>query len=416
MANELIDYNFNPRYSASLRNRPSGSIGDQGSFEISSPAGYMIPRNLPELRVQPSGILPSLANLGINDRQPSANIGIPEIPNFEAATAYKPEPASEPQGLGQRAKGILGSIGSFLSNPNTLDNLAIGFGGMSLNPNQGLMQQAANRIDNRQALQIAQNNKNRTIQTLRNMGMDREASILENADPTMVATLAAEYLSPDYINTGGQRPVGIPMEDPVTGQVFFVTSNGERLDIEGAYQETPNQEFLREVGQAQIDLAKDKGLEAFNGILAVDQQMVIYDSMLELLADPTSDTGVIRNYLPAFDQATAQLRSLANRLGLEIIAGTTFGALSAGELRLALDTAIDMSQSKENVAGQIRRKQALQQQIRAVLEEQALILTSGTIGYDQYIEDYINQTREDQASTPAEEGNDPLGLFPQAGQ
>ena len=398
MANGLI--NFDPRYSAMLRSRPQGQIAAQGSL----PVGYNISRNLPQLKLPNSNML-TMPMQGIDARMtPMQDVG------FQASQAQ-----TEPQGFRQRAKGILGNIGGFFqNNPDLLDTLAIGFGGMSQNPNQALMQQAANRIEQRQELAIMQGDANRTIEYFRSVGRDDLAQAVAT-NPEMAKALLAEYMNSTLTAPRPGQTVGDVQTDIVTGQQYVITydpntNEPTRVNIEGAIGLTPTGRFEMEQDQAQIDLSRAKGLEAFNGLQAIDRQMVTYDSMLELLADPTTDTGVIRSYLPAFDQATAQLRSLANSLGLEIVAGTTFGALSAGELRLALDTAIDLSQSKENVAGQIRRKKALQQQVRAVLEEQALILSSGTIGYDQYIEDYINQTREDQAR--AEEGNDPLGLFP----
>lgn len=406
MANGLTDYNFNPRYSASLRSLPRGQITAQASL----PAGYRTPRNLPELRVQPSGILPSLSNLAMAGRP---NLEMPEMPSFDPNAPIQPSSPSEPEGLGQRAKGILGSIGSFLSNPNTLDNLAIGFGGMSLNPNQGLMQQAANRIENRQELDLMQGDANRTVEYFRSVGRDDLAQAVAT-NPEMAKALLAEYMKSKLIAPRPGQTVGDVQTDIASGQQYVVTydpNTGEptRVNVEGAIGLTPTGKFEMEQNQAQIDLSAAKGLEAFNGLQAIDRQMATYNEMLELLADPTTDTGVVRSRLWAFDASTAQLRSLANTLGLEIIAGTTFGALSAGELRLALDTAIDLNQSKENVAEQIRKKQAAQLRVRAVLEEQALTLSSRTIGYDQYIEDYINQTREDQAR--AAEGNDPLGIL-----
>ena len=408
MANGLLESLLGR--SARLRPAPQGvNPMMQGSGSL--PAGYNIPDNLGQLGLPNRDSLRMPMGDGLSNLRmtPMQDVG------FQASQAQpQAQPTEQPKGLGQRAKGILGSIGSFLSNPDTLDNLAIGFGGMSLNPNQALMQQAAGRIENRQELAIAQGDANRTIEYFRSVGRDDLAQAVAT-NPEMAKALLSEYMKSTLTAPRPGQTVGGIETDSVTGQQYGVSYNSEtgvftRVDVPGATGQTPAARFEMEQNQAQIDLSRAKGLEAFNGIQAVDRQMATYDEMLQLLADPTSDTGVIRSRLWAFDASTAQLRSLANTLGLEIIAGTTFGALSAGELRLALDTAIDLSQSKENVAEQIRKKQAAQLRVRAVLEEQALILSSGTVGYDQYIGDYINQTREDQA--PAAEGTDPFGLFP----
>jgi hypothetical protein len=381
MANGISDYNFNPRM-PSLRSRPSGAITVQGSL----PVGYNIPSNL-GLLTMPGGGMENLRMPMPGTLNPS---NLPDV-GLQAAQA-QPSSPQQPSGLRSRMQGILGSIGGFLSNPNVLDTLAIGFGGMSMNPNQALMQQAANRIEQRQYLEMAQSTKNRTIQTLRDLGMNREADILENADPSMVATLAAEYLSPDYQATGGRKPVGIPRVDPVNGQVYIVTQTGERQDIEGAFSETPSQQFERVSAEGQINQARDKGVDVFNTIQELDKQSSIYSQMLSEL-DAGAQTGFIRNFFPAMNAETAQIRSLANQLGLGVVASVTFGALSASELNLALSTAIDTNAPPEVVRDQIVKKQAAQRKLREFLSEQAQTLTSG-IRYDQYITDYLRRTAE----------------------
>lgn len=112
---------------------------------------------------------------------------------------------SEPQGFRQRARGILGSIGGFLqNNPNLLDTLAIGFGGMSMNPNQALMQQAAGRIQQRQELARIQGVGNRTAEYFRSVGRDDLAQAVES-NPELALGIYQEYFkstlaTPDAID------------------------------------------------------------------------------------------------------------------------------------------------------------------------------------------------------------------------
>lgn len=56
--------------------------------------------------------------------------------------------------------------------------------------------------------------------------------------------------------------------------------------------------------------------------------------------DSGADTGVFVNYFPTTTRATAELFQAARRLGLNIIQNTTFGALSAAEMKLAMETAV----------------------------------------------------------------------------
>lgn len=190
MANGLI--NFDPRYSAMLRSRPQGQITAQGSL----PVGYNIPSNLPQLTLPNSNML-TMPMQGIDARMtPMQDVG------FQASQA---QPSSEPQGFRQRARGILGSIGGFFqNNPDLLDTLAIGFGGMSMNPNQALMQQAAGRIQQRQELARIQGVGNRTAEYFRSVGRDDLAQAVES-NPELASAIYQEYLkstlaTPDAID------------------------------------------------------------------------------------------------------------------------------------------------------------------------------------------------------------------------
>ena len=217
MANGISDYNFNPRM-PSLRSRPQGQITAQGSL----PAGYRIPRNLSEIRIQPSGILPSLSNLAMAGRP---NLEMPEMPSFDPNAPIQPasETPPEPQGFRQRARGILGNIGGFFqNNPNLLDTLAIGFGDMSLNPNRGLMQQSANRIQQRQELAIMQGDANRTIEYFRSVGRDDLAQAVAT-NPEMAGALLSEYMKSTLTAPRPGQTVGDIQTDPVTGQQYVVT-------------------------------------------------------------------------------------------------------------------------------------------------------------------------------------------------
>jgi hypothetical protein len=55
-----------------------------------------------------------------------------------------------------------------------------------------------------------------------------------------------------------------------------------------------------------------------------------------------ADTGYIANLFPSFRKSTIELENAANRLGLDVVGAVTFGALSAGELKMAMATAIPM--------------------------------------------------------------------------
>jgi len=111
-----------------------------------------------------------------------------------------------------------------------------------------------------------------------------------------------------------------------------------------------------------------------------------YYKALEAL-DQNADSGVIRQYLPAFDEATSSLRQAANSLGIDVINSATFGALSATELRLALSTELDLSLKPAELRKQIEKQIRAKDKLRNELVKSANRLTSG-IGYSDYIKEY----------------------------
>ena len=61
--------------------------------------------------------------------------------------------------------------------------------------------------------------------------------------------------------------------------------------------------------------------------------------------------------------ASIELENVRNGMGLQIIQGTTFGALSAPELAFALDTALPTDKSEAGLRDWITRKRAAQQKL-----------------------------------------------------
>ena len=106
--------------------------------------------------------------------------------------ANQPTPPQPPQTLGSRAMGILGAIGGGIKrsvqDPNFADRLVIGLGGMSMNPNQVLMQQAAANIEQRRAMDLLGKQANQTAEWLRTQPGGAAYAQLLIDNPTLKAT------------------------------------------------------------------------------------------------------------------------------------------------------------------------------------------------------------------------------------
>ena len=89
------------------------------------------------------------------------------------------QPTAQPQGLlGRIGAGIKRSV----QDPNFMDRLTIGLGGMTMRPNKGLMSLAQNRINQRQKLGLINEQKNRTIEALKRLNTPQAMRALQLLD------------------------------------------------------------------------------------------------------------------------------------------------------------------------------------------------------------------------------------------
>jgi hypothetical protein len=309
--------------------------------------------------------------------------------------ANQPAPPQPPQTLGSRAMGILGAIGggikSRVQDPNFRDKLVIGLGGMTMNPNEVLMQQAAANIENRRKTDLISAEANKTIQYLRSKGREDLAKMVESQPSTARAVLE-EYLKAE-IRPGAGLKTSAVMTDPNSGEQYVVATDPNtgrvyRENVPGATALTPTQELEMESAAAlkeqDIQQAMNAGTKAFGQVESIDAQI---DKLYEALGAVRdgAQSGVIRQFLPSFDAATAQLRAMGNALGIDIINSATFGALSAPELRLALSTGLDLSLSGKQLEDHIAAKIRAQTKLRNELYDKSRELTTG-IGYSEFIQ------------------------------
>jgi hypothetical protein len=309
--------------------------------------------------------------------------------------ANQPAPPQPPQTLGSRAMGILGAIGggikSRVQDPNFRDKLVIGLGGMTMNPNEVLMQQAAANIENRRKTDLISAEANKTIQYLRSKGREDLAKMVESQPSTARAVLE-EYLKAE-IRPGAGLKTSAVMTDPNSGEQYVVATDPNtgrvyRENVPGATALTPTQELEMESAAAlkeqDIQQAMNAGTKAFGQVESIDAQI---DKLYEALGAVRdgAESGFIRQFLPSFDAATAQLRAMGNALGIDIINSATFGALSAPELRLALSTGLDLSLSGKQLEDHIAAKIRAQTKLRNALYEKSRELTTG-IGYSEFIQ------------------------------
>ena len=90
--------------------------------------------------------------------------------------------------------------------------------------------------------------------------------------------------------------------------------------------------------------------------------------------DEGAETGPIISRLPSVTQASIELDNVRSRMGLDIIGSVTFGALSEGELNLALSTALPTNLEPPALKQWLIDKRNAQQKLARELEGAAIFL------------------------------------------
>lgn len=184
------------------------------------------------------------------------------------------------------------------------------------------------------------------------------------------------------LGDGPDSPIGrVDIINPSTGQTA-----GQMVDTQ--QQITINQERIkRNIARA------DKALTEMEGIY--QNTIPLYDEALKYL-DEGAETGRIESLFPSFKAATRNLERVQNQLGLDVISSVTFGALSEGELNLALSTGLDLGQQEEALRADIIRRRDAKLKLANYLEDAATYFsnnpTAGLEDWAQYAKRYYSVT------------------------
>lgn len=153
----------------------------------------------------------------------------------------------------------------------------------------------------------------------------------------------------------------------------------------------------RAEGTASIARA-DKYMEQAGGVRLGLTQI---DEAVRLL-DEGANTGRVAALFPSVRQSTLALEQLQSEMGLNVVQNTTFGALSEGELSLALATALPTNLSPPALKDWLLRKKDAQQKLLRYTENAAAFLYSGGSMADWIKEQSSLQELQERASEAPE--------------
>jgi len=350
-------------------------------------------------------------NIIKNNNPLQGNFNPQGLPQWSGGQQVPPQAQPVPQQAPQQAQpvpqqapqGLLGRIGSGLkqmtSSPDFYDRMAVGLGGMTTNPNVGLIKMSQDRIAQRQKMGASNATAQAVIVQLMKMGKHEAAAIVR-----AVPAMAQEVLNEVMLNERkGASPTASPVQiDEDTGQKYQVvfdsdTMTNVRVDVEGAFGQT-SAEKTQQANQTQLDLsdmeeAREAGVRTYDELKSLRKNTNGLMEARELVASGRASVGLFSDKIPAFTQETARLRQVVSVMGINVINSATFGALSERELDLALSLDINMGLPKDELLKLLDDKIAAQEKLYKEVGYMAERLNSGSIKYSDFAKENIQNQR-----------------------
>jgi hypothetical protein len=354
----------------------------------------------------------------------------------------------------QRPQGLLGSLGVQRRDPNaqgetsqpfynrqsfgdTLARMAPALGRMGVMGLEGPMQAQLDTRNQRQGDERAQQaqaqQRNATAEWFRSQGGDEWADAVLSGALTGAQALSgfqaanapaatsasftgldaqaqAAGLQPgtpeyqEFMLNGGGAPANLralqmqAMEagfEPGTPEYQeFMATRGSGLSAAAARTGTLTSDIeLGGQARATEDIAAASvqfGVAAYESYGKLQTSLGNIDEAIRAI-DGGAKSGLVYNMLPSITEASASLENSMNRMGLDVIGSVTFGALSEGEMRLAMSTAVPQNLAPAELRAWLVRRRDAQAKAAATMQNAAEFLT--TPGPNQTIDAWIARNK-----------------------
>lgn len=219
------------------------------------------------------------------------------------------------------------------------------------------------------------------------------------------------------VMNNGQRRVLSPTGEEVTGQAAadairsareYTVQNqqdiysGRRSGTLGADIELGGAaKAAEDIGAASVKA----GMDAWGDYGKLQSSLGNINEAISAI-DNGAKSGLVYNMLPNVTEASASLQNAMNRMGLDVIGSVTFGALSEGEMRLAMETAVPRGLQPAELRRWLVRKRDAQEKAAGMLADAAQFLTVP----GNTINDWIARNRANSGSTGAPAPRQPVSI------
>jgi len=303
---------------------------------------------------------------------------------------------------------IGGGLKNFFGSERGMLSMALAFNTLRNKPDNQLAAGIQDRLKTINENKILAANLPEVISYLQNKGYTQLAKIVAT-DPTQAKDVFKQVIQKEMKSDLGQQSYAAKVDeatgrmyiqkfDPNTGKTSIEYLDGvkgqtaaEKTKMElDAKEKERDTRFAQEMSATLVEKADNIGSQIQN-LEEVDKQLAA-----------GANTGTIANLFPSLRKSTLALENAVNRLGLDVIGGTTFGALSAEELRMALRTAVPTDMDEDALRAWVREKIRVQRLLEIELLNAARKL-SGGMGWSDWIKERDEAARAAQEARKAAE-------------
>jgi hypothetical protein len=185
----------------------------------------------------------------------------------------------------------------------------------------------------------------------------------------------------DRVQSSSIRPDGTVVIVTSKGNTRVIGADGVELvgdarvnAVRAAEEFGADIQGVRAGARISAEGGQKAAIKAFEVLEKTRENLGNLDNAIAAL-DAGATTGVIANKFPNWKASTIELQNIQNRLGLDIIGSVTFGALSEGELSLALQTALPLNMNEKQLRDWLVRKKDSQTKLANYVSDQARFLT-----------------------------------------
>jgi len=185
----------------------------------------------------------------------------------------------------------------------------------------------------------------------------------------------------DSVQSSAIKPDGTTVIVTKSGQTRVIGADGvefvgqERVDaVRDAEKFGADIQALRSGSRKAGEIGQAEAQKAFTSVGKIRQNISNLDAAIAAL-DAGANSGVIASKFPNWKASTIELQNIQRQLGLDVIGSVTFGALSEGELSLALETALPINMQEKDLKNWLTNKKDAQLKLSNYLSDQARFLS-----------------------------------------